>query len=60
MTLPASATLMDAVHKYAWGTHIGWVNFNPTAGSVDVTDTALTGTAWSWAYGGINLAPTTA
>jgi hypothetical protein len=49
---------MDSVYKYAWGENIGWVNFNPTHGNVDVNDTKITGYAWSENYGWINLAPT--
>jgi hypothetical protein len=49
---------IDSVYKYAWGENIGWVNFNPTHGNVDVSDTKIIGYAWSENYGWINLAPT--
>ena len=42
----------------SWGNVLGWVNFGPTNGDVTVTDTGITGYAWSANYGWINLAPT--
>jgi hypothetical protein len=36
----------------------GWTNFNPTNGNVVVSDTAITGYAWSANDGWINLSPT--
>jgi hypothetical protein len=50
---------MDATNKYAWSSSVGWINFNPTNGGVDVTDTQMIGQAWSDDYGWINLQPTT-
>lgn len=54
----ASAANMDSVLKYAWGDKMGWVNFNPTDGGVNVSDAELTGYAWSANYGWLNLNPT--
>jgi hypothetical protein len=42
----------------SWGDVLGWVNFGPTNGNVTVTNTTITGYAWSANYGWINLAPT--
>lgn len=53
----ASTGTISATNKYAWGDNIGWVNFNPVNGNVQVTDTALTGYIWSENYGWINLSP---
>jgi len=49
---------MDPIYKYAWGENIGWVNFNPINGNVNVSDTNITGFVWSENYGWINLSPT--
>lgn len=54
----ASTGVIDATNKYAWGSGIGWVNFNPTNGNVAVSDSGLSGSAWSENYGWINLNPT--
>jgi hypothetical protein len=53
----ASAGTIDPANKYAWGSYVGWVNFNPTGGNVAVTGSELTGDLWSENYGWINLAP---
>ena len=52
-----SAANIDTVLKYAWGDKMGWVNFNPTGGGVDVSDAELAGYAWSANYGWLNLNP---
>jgi hypothetical protein len=49
---------IDSTYKFAWGENIGWVNFNPTYGNVQVFNDKLTGYAWSANYGWINLSPT--
>lgn len=49
---------MDANYKFAWSDTLGWVNFNPTYGNVQVFNDKLTGYAWSENYGWINLSPT--
>ncbi len=53
----ASTGTIDSTNKYAWGEKLGWVNFNPTNGSVQVTDSGITGNIWSANYGWINLSP---
>lgn len=55
-TLAATGSI-DATNKYAWGSNVGWVNFNPTNGIVQVSDSGLSGYAWSENYGWINLNP---
>lgn len=52
----ATGTLV-ASPALAWSDKLGWINFNPTNGTVRVSDAALTGYAWSQNYGWINLAP---
>ena len=58
----ASATdgTIDGVHKYAKGldSNVGKINFALVLGNVHVTDSRLTGNAWSELAGWINLAPT--
>jgi hypothetical protein len=44
--------------KYAFGENLGWINFGCDNCNVHVTDTAVTGYAWSKQYGWINLSPT--
>lgn len=44
--------------KYAFGEKLGWINFGCDNCGVHITDTVLTGFAWSPSYGWINLAPT--
>jgi hypothetical protein len=53
----ASTGLIDATSKYAWGSSMGWVNFNPMNGNVAVSDSFLSGSAWSENYGWVNLSP---
>lgn len=61
ISVAASTTdgTIDATDKYAWGEGIGWVNFGTGSpgGNVHVTDSALTGSAWSANYGWIVLNP---
>lgn len=45
---------IDATQKWAWGTNIGWVNFNPTHG-VTVYADHLEGYAWAENIGWIRL-----
>lgn len=51
---------IDSVNKYAKGldSNVRKINFGLTAGNVQVTDTLLTGYAWSETSGWINLSPT--
>ena len=43
--------------KYAFGENLGWINFGCDNCNVHVTDTGLTGYAWSPSHGWINLSP---
>lgn len=55
----AFAANIDATSKYARFLNTGTlINFGATNGNVTVTNTAVTGNAWSSANGWINLAPT--
>jgi len=49
---------IDNTNKWAWGSSIGWVNFSPSFGGVEVTNTSLSGSIWSTNYGWIDLQPT--
>lgn len=53
-----AASNIDETLKYAWGEDIGWINFNPDNGNVNVSYTEITGYAYSQNYGWINLSPT--
>ncbi len=46
---------VDPTNKWAWGTNIGWVNFNPTYGGVSVYEDHLEGYAWGENIGWIRL-----
>jgi hypothetical protein len=46
---------IDSVNKYAWGTNVGWINFNPTNGGVSVCADHLEGYAWGENIGWIRL-----
>lgn len=46
---------IDPVNKWAWGTNVGWLNFNPTDGGVTVCADHLEGYAWSENIGWIKL-----
>jgi hypothetical protein len=50
-----AATLPPAANKWAWGTNVGWVNFNPTHGGVTVYSDHLEGYAWGENVGWIRL-----
>ena len=56
----ASQTIgtIDGAYKYAWGENIGWINFACDGCNVSVTDSSVSGNAWSTQYGWINLNPT--
>ncbi len=62
MVVAASTTdgTIDSTYKYAEGlnANVGKINFGLTAGNVHLTDTLLTGYAWSETSGWINLSPT--
>lgn len=46
---------IDPTNKWAWGTNVGWINFNPTHGGVTVYDEHLEGYAWGENVGWIRL-----
>ncbi len=46
---------IDSVNKWAWGTNVGWINFNPTNGGVTVCGDHLEGYAWAENIGWIRL-----
>ncbi len=46
---------VDAVDKWAWGTNVGWINFNPIHGGVTVYDDHLEGYAWGENIGWIHF-----
>ena len=54
------AAPISSTEKYAWSDQVGWINFNPINGGVDVSDITLTGSAWSDNHGWIDLQPTMA
>jgi hypothetical protein len=46
---------IDPTQKWAWGTNMGWINFNPTHGGVTVYGDHLEGYAWAENIGWIRL-----
>jgi LPXTG-site transpeptidase (sortase) family protein len=54
-TVKAASGYVDPNNKWAWGTNIGWINFSPTHGGVDVYDDHLEGYIWSENVGWIRL-----
>jgi hypothetical protein len=54
-TVVYAAGNIDAVNKWAWGSNIGWINFNPSHGGVTVYDDHLEGYAWAENIGWIRL-----
>ena len=48
---------IDTTNKYAWGNHIAWINFKCDNCNVVITDSVITGYAWSANYGWIILDP---
>jgi hypothetical protein len=46
---------IDAVDKWAWGTNVGWINFNPEHGGVTVYADHLEGYAWGENIGWIRM-----
>lgn len=55
--LLASSTdgTIDSVYKYAWTEAGGWLDFGTSEGDVHISDSALTGYAWSANFGWISL-----
>lgn len=43
--------------QFAYGENAGWINFEPTGGGAEVTDSALTGDIWAENIGWIRLNP---
>ncbi|MFA6257757.1 MAG: hypothetical protein WC671_01955 [Candidatus Paceibacterota bacterium] len=43
--------------QFAFGENLGWINFSCDNCNVHITDTGLSGYAWSRQYGWINLSP---
>ena len=51
-----AASNIDSTYKWAWGTNVGWINFNPTyGGGVTVYSDHLEGYAWGENIGWIRL-----
>ena len=46
---------IDPTDRWAWGTNVGWINFNQTNGGVTVYDDHLEGYAWGENVGWIRL-----
>ncbi len=46
---------ISATDKWAWGTNVGWINFNPDNGGVTVYNDHLEGYAWGENVGWIRL-----
>jgi len=46
---------IDSIDKYAWSENIGWIDFGTTEGSVQISDSGLSGYAWSENTGWISL-----
>jgi hypothetical protein len=59
---PAAVALSDAsgITGYAWGDELGWINFTPSSGGLNLNPNtgAVVGMAWSATTGWINFAPT--
>jgi len=47
---------INSSYKFAWGENLGWVNMAPqTGGGLSITDSAVTGYAWTSAAGWLNF-----
>lgn len=55
IAIPVYAAGIDPAYKYAWSDQGGYVNFAPSRGGIDVTDTVLTGYAWAQNTGWISF-----
>jgi hypothetical protein len=53
----AATDNIDLNNKWAWGTNVGWINFDPAYGGVRVYDDHLEGYAWGTNVGWINFDP---
>lgn len=52
-----AASNIDATYKYAYSETAGWVDFSPSGGGVEVTDTSLLGYAYGETFGWIDMQP---
>ena len=50
-----AAGSINATKKWAWGSNMGWINFNPTHGGVMIYPDHLEGYAWAENIGWIRL-----
>jgi hypothetical protein len=55
VTVALAVGNIDTTNKWAWGTNVGWINFNPDNGGVTVYDDHLEGYAWGENIGWIRL-----
>jgi hypothetical protein len=55
VTAVLAAGNIDSTDKWAWGTNVGWINFDPTHGGVSVYSDHLEGYAWGENIGWIRL-----
>lgn len=55
VALPAFAADVSETNKYAWAANAGWINFNPTHGTVRVFGSHLEGYAWGENIGWIRM-----
>ena len=46
---------IDSTYKYAWTEAGGWLDFGTSQGNVHISDSALTGYAWSANFGWVSL-----
>jgi len=53
-----AAGMSSTKNNYAWGANVGWINFNPSGGNVQVTSSAMTGNVWGANIGWISLSGT--
>ena len=51
----AASGNIDPVNKWAWGTNVGWLNFNALGGGVTVCADHLEGFAWAENLGWVKL-----
>ncbi len=55
VSVALAAGNIDATHKWAWGAHVGWLNFNDANGGVTVYSDHLEGYAWGENVGWVRL-----
>jgi len=54
-SIAQAASNIDSTNKYAWGSNVGWINFNDANGGVTVYDDHLEGYAWGENIGWIRM-----